>query len=59
MNKVTEAFKGKKTYAVALALIAFAVAGVYTNQLTFNEAFLVVLNGLGLGALRAGVDSGN
>jgi hypothetical protein len=55
MRKVQELLQDKKTYIVALALVVYAIAGVYTNQMTSQEAILVVLNGLGLGALRAGI----
>lgn len=50
-----EYLKGKKTYLVALALIVFAITGVITGNLTADQAFVLVLNGLGLGALRSGV----
>jgi hypothetical protein len=46
---------GKKTYIVAALLIVFAVTGVLTGNLTADEAFVLVLNGLGLGALRSGI----
>jgi hypothetical protein len=47
--------KGKKTFIVAILLVVYALAGVVTGQLTLNNAILVVLNGLGLGFLRASV----
>lgn len=47
--------QGKKTYLVALALVVYAVAGTISGQITADQAVYVVLNGLGLGALRAGV----
>ena len=50
--------KGKKTYLVALALVVFAITGVATGNLTTEQAVALVLNGLGLGALRAGVSKG-
>lgn len=55
LKKVISEFQGKKTYIVALALIAYAVLGVYTGQLSQSDAVALVLNGLGLGALRAGI----
>ncbi len=47
-----EFLSGKKTYIVAVALVIYAVAGVYTGQLSQDAAIQLVLNGLGLGALR-------
>jgi hypothetical protein len=41
--------QGKKTYIVAVALILFAVTGIYTGQLTVKEAVEL----LGLGAIGA------
>lgn len=55
IKKVITEFQGKKTYCVALALICYAVLGVYTGQFSQTEAVTLVLNGLGLGALRAGI----
>lgn len=55
LKKVISELQGKKTYIVALALIAYAVLGVYTGQLSQSDAVALVLNGLGLGALRAGI----
>lgn len=55
IKKVISELQGKKTYCVALALVCYAVFGVYTGQLTQDAAVTLVLNGLGLGALRAGI----
>lgn len=55
LKKVISELQGKKTYIVALALICYAILGVYTGQFTQTEAVTLVLNGLGLGALRAGI----
>lgn len=55
IKKIQILLQGRKTYVVALALIAYAVFGVYTGQLSQDQAITLVLNGLGLGALRAGV----
>jgi hypothetical protein len=55
MKKIVNELQGKKTYIVAAALVVYAVAGVYTGQLTQDAAITLVLNGLGLGALRAGI----
>jgi hypothetical protein len=48
-------FKGKKTYIVAILLVVYAIICVFTGQLTLTTAIAVVLNGLGLSALRASV----
>lgn len=55
MKKIVNELQGKKTYIVAAALVVYAVAGVYTGQLTQDAAITLVLNGLGLSALRAGI----
>jgi hypothetical protein len=55
MKRVIADLQGKKTYIVAAALIAYAIFGVYTGQLSQDQAVQVVLNGLGLSALRAGI----
>ena len=47
---------GKKTYIVAACLVIFAITGVVTGNLTFDQAFVIVMNGLGLGSLRAGIN---
>ena len=60
MNQLNEArdfLKGKKSYIVAAALILFAVSGVVSGQLSTQEATVIVLNGLGLSALRAGINN--
>jgi len=57
MLRIADFLQGKKTYIVAAALVVYAVSGVVTGHMTGQEALLVVLNGLGLGALRAGVYS--
>lgn len=44
--------KGYKTYIVAAALVIFGITGVVTGQLTTEQAITIILNGLGLGALR-------
>lgn len=55
MKRIISELQGKKTYIVALALVIYAVVGVYTGQLSQDQAITLVLNGLGLSALRAGV----
>lgn len=61
MLSKTEAFlSGKKTYIVALLLVLVACLDVVTGDMTVLELLeddnlLVLLNGLGLAALRAGV----
>ena len=46
---------GKKSYIVAIGIIAHAIVGYLNGTLDLNGAMLEVLNGLGLGALRMGV----
>ena len=54
-QKIKTFFEGKKTYIVAILLVAYAVIGVYTKQLTLDQGELIVLNGLGLGFLKAAI----
>ena len=56
INKIRAFFQGKKTYLIALALVVYAVAGVVTGNLSWHEAVVVVLNGLGLGSVRAAIN---
>lgn len=51
-----KALSGRKTYLVSAALIVYAITAVYLGKMGTEEALLVVLNGLGLGALRAGMN---
>lgn len=55
IKKVINELQGKKTYVVAAALICYALLGVYTGQINQSEAVTLIFNGLGLGALRAGI----
>lgn len=50
-----ESLKGYKTYFVACATVAFGILGLVTGQLPQDVALVVILNGLGLGALRDGM----
>ena len=50
-----ELFAGKKTYITAAAIIATAIAAFANGDATVVEAVVIILNGLGLGTLRAGV----
>lgn len=46
---------GKRSYIVAVALVVYAIAGVYSGQLSQDAAVTLVLNGLGLGSLRSAI----
>lgn len=52
MSKLLSTLEGKKTYIVAIAFVVYGIAGVITGQLTSDQAFALVLNGLGFGAVR-------
>ena len=49
------AFKGWKSYAIAVAALIYAGYGVYSGSLTPDQAIGVALGALGLGALRHGI----
>lgn len=55
MKDIKTFLEGKKSYIVAIALVVYAVTGVYTGNLSQDQAVTLVLNGLGLGALRAAI----
>lgn len=46
---------GKKTHLAAIGLVAVAVGGFFTGDLTALEAVTQVMAGFGLSALRLGV----
>jgi len=46
---------GKKTYIMAVAVVAWAWLSVYTGHMDVNTAIGITMGGTGLGALRAGV----
>lgn len=55
MSKISEFLAGKKTYIVAVALVIYAIAGVYSGQLSQDAAVTLFLNSLGLGSLRSAI----
>lgn len=50
-----EWLKGKKTYLIAAVIILTALGQILTGDVTIAQALVLVLEGLGLGALRLGV----
>lgn len=46
---------GYKTYIVVVAMIAYALIGIYLGQVTQEQAMQLVLNALGLAGLRSSV----
>ena len=54
-NIMKDYLKGKKTYIVAIGLVFTAIGSFINGDLTLVEAIVVIMNGLGFGALRAGV----
>lgn len=60
MKKIKDFLDGKKTYIVSSLLVIVALVRLLDGDITLSEFisnpdFLVLLNGLGLGSLRAGV----
>lgn len=55
MSKLIEFFNGKKTYILAIATVLYAIAGFVIGKVPGEEAIGLVLAGLGLSTLRAGV----
>jgi hypothetical protein len=54
MNVMLAKLAGKKTYLIAFALVVYEVAGYLLGQTDAIDMH-VVLEGLGLAALRAGI----
>ena len=50
--------EGKKTYLISLALLSFAVLGLLLGQLDQIKAVELILEALGLAALRSGMAKG-
>lgn len=48
-------FSGKKTYLMAAGIVLTAAGSLATGDMDVTQAIIYVLNGLGLGTLRAGV----
>lgn len=48
---------GAKTYIVALGTVLLGVGAYFHGDMSATAALQVILNGLGLGALRLGVAS--
>lgn len=48
-------FPGKKTYVAAAGLVAVAIGSFVQGDATVLQTVTVILEGLGLAALRAGV----
>jgi len=60
MTTVRQWLDGKKTYIVSALLVLVSLVRLVDGDITLaeffnNEDFLVLLNGLGLSSLRAGV----
>lgn len=47
--------EGKKTYIIMCSMVVFAVIGVQQGILDQTKAFEIILESLGLGALRAAI----
>lgn len=56
MQNFAELIQGKRTYIIACATILFGILGLITGNLPQDQALVIILNGLGLGTLRAGVE---
>ena len=60
MTAFIEFLKGKKTYVISFLLCLVALVRVLTGEIAFfdfvaSPDFIVLLNGLGLATLRAGL----
>lgn len=61
MKSIKDFLDGKKTYIISSLLVIVALVRLLDGDITISEfmnnsEFLVLLNGLGLGSLRAGVE---
>lgn len=57
IKTIINAMKGKKSYCVAIMMIAYGVSGVYLKVMTPDMALQFILNGMGLGSLRVAIAS--
>lgn len=57
LNSILTLIQGKKTYIISVLMIVFAISGLVTGQIDNEQAIALILNALGLSALRAGVAS--
>ena len=48
-------FSGKKTYLVAGATVLFALLGLFTGNMDFNQVVTMILAALGASTLRHGI----
>lgn len=55
LKQLEAALKGYKSYIVMFALISFALGGIYMGVLDQAKAFEIILEALGLGALRSAI----
>jgi hypothetical protein len=49
--------KGKRTYVIAFGIVLTAVGSWFAGDINLQEAVITILAGLGLGTLRASVDT--
>jgi hypothetical protein len=61
MANITSVLKGKKTYIISILLVSISVVNLLVGDLSLQEFLrdpnlLVLLNGLGLAAMRNGIE---
>lgn len=54
-QQVSVLLSGRKTYITAVAMIIYAVLGVYLKYMQSTDAITLILQALGISALRAGI----
>lgn len=57
LDSILKPISGKKTYIISGLMLVFAISGLITGQLQQQDAVALILQALGLSALRAGVAS--
>jgi hypothetical protein len=55
MKDIIYFLKGRKTYIISACIVAIALLRAYLEGNLSFEELIVILNGVGLGTLRAGV----
>jgi hypothetical protein len=55
LKEIITILEGYKTYLIMAALVVFAFSGVSMGILDQTEAFKIILEALGLGALRSAI----
>jgi hypothetical protein len=54
-NVIRDTLSGKKTYLTSFFMLAFAVSGLVTHNVSTDTGIQIILTALGFTSLRAGI----